>query len=99
MRIKEKEVLVILKKDELLEAIDEKFKQYFPMQSQKEEVSTVGEYISQQEAMKLLGRKATWFYNKRQSNELPAIKSGNSWWYLMSDIEKFIKNGRQSDAE
>lgn len=91
-------VLVILEKEDLLEAIEEKLQQFFPKNKTEEDISTVGEYISQQQAMKMLNRKTTWFYNSRKSGELPAIKSGNGWWYKLEDIEKFIKSGKQSDA-
>lgn len=98
MNINEKEVLVILRKEDLLEAIEEGLRKHFPMQKKEiEEIPAVGNYISQKEAMNLLNRKTTWFHNKRKSGELPGIKSGNSWWYQMSDIENFILNGSRSN--
>jgi hypothetical protein len=98
MTINGEKVLVILHKEDLLEAIEEKLQQFLPRNNAEEDISAVGEYISQQQAMKMLNRKTTWFYNSRKSGELPAIKSGNGWWYKLEDIEKFISNGRQSDA-
>jgi len=56
----------------------------------------MGDLITQEDAMKILGRKTTWFYNMRTSGKLKAIKSANKWWYKKEDIRSFIKNGEQS---
>lgn len=51
----------------------------------------IDEFITEDEAKKVLGRKTTWFYNARRSGELTAIKRANKWWYKKSDINEFIK--------
>lgn len=61
----------------------------FSMNSDSTEV--IDEYITEDEARKVLGRKTTWFYNARRSGELTAIKRANKWWYKKSDINAFIK--------
>ncbi len=66
-----------------------------PKQEERLEIEQVGDYYSQLVVMKLLNRKPTWFHNKRKSGELPAIKSGNQWWYKKTDIEDFVKNGQR----
>ena len=53
--------------------------------------SALGEWIPEAEAQKILGRKTTWFYNKRNSGELAGRKRGNKWWYAKSEILKFIE--------
>lgn len=52
----------------------------------------LGEWIAEEDAKKLLGRKTTWFFNKRKSRELQGKKKGNKWWYRVSDIKNFIEN-------
>lgn len=52
--------------------------------------------VSQEEAMKLLGRKNTWFYNMRMTGQLHGTKSANKWWYNKSDLQNFIRNGQRS---
>jgi hypothetical protein len=64
------------------------------IQSQKNDGKGLGDFITEKEAMKLLDKGATWFWNKRQSGELTGKKAGNSWYYKQSDILKFIENGK-----
>ena len=54
----------------------------------------LGDYIPEEEAMKLLGRGKTWFWNKRKSGELPAKKAAGRWYYRLKDIQKYIEDGR-----
>jgi len=63
------------------------------------EVKQLGEYVSQNEAMKMLNRKTSWFYLKRKSGELSAKKSANQWWYKRCDLENYVKNGFDSTSE
>ncbi len=53
--------------------------------------SALGDWIPESEAQKILGRKTTWFYNKRISGELTGKKRGGKWWYAKSEILKFIE--------
>jgi hypothetical protein len=53
--------------------------------------SQLGDWITESEAQKMLGRKTTWFYNMRKSGELTGRKRGNKWWYAISEILKFIE--------
>lgn len=50
----------------------------------------IDDYINEEEAKKVLGRKTTWFYNARKSGELKAMKRANKWWYKKSDINDYI---------
>ena len=58
--------------------------------------AALGDYITEKEAMKILNRKTTWFFNKRTSGELKGKKAGNVWYYKINDIKKFIDNGISS---
>lgn len=51
----------------------------------------LGDWIPESDARSLLGRKTTWFYNKRISGELTGKKRGGKWWYAKSEILKFIE--------
>ena len=64
--------------------------------SENDNSDIMGDLITQEEAMKILGRKTTWFYNMRTSGKLKAIKSANKWSYKKEDIRAFIKHGEQS---
>ena len=54
----------------------------------------LGDYISEEAAMKVLGRGKTWFWNKRRSGELPAKKAAGRWYYHQDDIKRYIENGK-----
>ncbi len=62
-------------------------------QKKDKESNVVGDYVPQREAMKILNRKTTWFHLKRKSGELTAVKSANQWWYKLSDLQNYVKNG------
>lgn len=53
----------------------------------------LGDYIPEEEAMKLLGRGKTWFWDKRKSGELPGKKAAGRWYYKKNDLKKYIENG------
>ena len=57
--------------------------------------SSVGDYIPETEAKKLLGRKTTWFWNMRISGQLAFTKVGNKIYYAKSDIVKLFDNSKQ----
>ena len=88
---------VYFNKDELSQVVKEVFTEFMTnLEEAPLDKGKLEGIISQEEAMKMLGRKTTWFHNKRISGELPAIKSANKWWYKKSIIQKFIENGRKS---
>ena len=92
-------VYMMIEQDQLTAAVKEAMKSVLSIDYKKEKqenVTQLGEYVSQYEAMKMLNRKTTWFHNKRKSGELPAKKSANQWWYKKSDLENFINNGVES---
>lgn len=51
-------------------------------------------YITEKEAINLLHKKATWFWQMRRSQKLPFKKVGNTVYYLLSDINSLIENSR-----
>jgi hypothetical protein len=67
-------------------------KTVLPKLQESTSANILGEWLPEEEAQKLLGRKTTWFYNKRKSGELEGKKRGNKWWYRLGDIQDFINN-------
>ena len=97
MEISKSSTILMVEKSELEEIIKGAISDLVPaIKKSSQDEKSVGEYIPQSEAMKILNRKTTWFHLKRKSDELPATKSGNQWWYKKEDIESFVKNGNVS---
>ncbi|MCX6257855.1 MAG: hypothetical protein NTW49_08180 [Bacteroidia bacterium] len=42
----------------------------------------------------MLHRSTTWFWQRRQDGTLTGQKRSGSWWYKLTDLEKFIENGK-----
>lgn len=55
----------------------------------------IGEFVSETFAMDKLGRKKTWFYLERKAGRLKAYKSGSKIFYKMSDLIKYIEDGKE----
>lgn len=56
----------------------------------------VGDYLTEAEAQKVLGRKATWFWSMRTKGLLPYSKVGNKVFYSKRDIEKFLEDHKSN---
>jgi hypothetical protein len=89
--INEDDILPIFEK-----AVNNVLGSHFIRRPENNNSDIMGDLITQEDAMKILGRKTTWFYNMRTTGKLKAIKSANKWWYNKEDIRAFIKNGEQS---
>lgn len=50
----------------------------------------VGDYMTETQAKKLLGRKTTWFWQLRTSGKLAFSKIGNTVYYHKDDIVKLL---------
>lgn len=55
----------------------------------------MGDYLSEEEVKKMLGRKTTWFWRMRNIGKLSYTKVGGKVFYLRKDIEKLLEAGRQ----
>jgi predicted DNA-binding transcriptional regulator AlpA len=51
----------------------------------------IGDFISEKEAMKMLGRKGTWFWMMRRDGKLPFSTVGKKVFYPKAEIEKLLK--------
>lgn len=60
----------------------------------KQKPNLTGEYISEKEAIEELGKKSTWFWNKRKSGELPFVKVGGKVWYHQADLLRLFSHGQ-----
>ena len=58
---------------------------------------SIGDYVSEEEAKRQLGRKTTWFWNLRTGGQLPFAKVGKKIFYLKSDIKLLIDRNMKRD--
>lgn len=58
--------------------------------SKGEHHAKLGDWIDEKEAQKLLGRKATWFWQRRKNGELVYTKVGNKIMYSRESILSFL---------
>ncbi len=77
--------------EELLEG-QEKILQ--ALSGRTEQKETIGDYISENDAKEILGRKATWFWNLRKTGKLKYTKVGNKIFYSKNDILIFIEGNK-----
>jgi len=54
--------------------------------------SSIGKYVSETEAKKLLGKGTTWFWEQRTKGTLKHSKVGATNYYKIEDLEKFIED-------
>lgn len=59
----------------------------------------IGEYISEEEAKRQVGRKTTWFWNLRTTGQLPFSKVGKKIFYLKSDIKKLLEKNTKNNGQ
>ena len=80
--------------DEFIEAVKSIKKFQENLERGDGKAGALGDYIEERQAMKILRRGKTWFWNKRKSEGLPGKKAAGRWYYKVADINKFIENGR-----
>lgn len=56
---------------------------------------TFGDYISESEAKKILGRKTTWFWNLRKQGKIPFTKVGAKIFYSKAEVLSFIEANKK----
>ena len=74
--------------------LEELFKSMLKDQEQNRSTSELGEYIEEKEAIQLLGRKTTWFYNMRQTGKLPFTKIGSKTYYSKADLIQILDKNK-----
>ncbi|MFN8353201.1 MAG: helix-turn-helix domain-containing protein [Spirosomataceae bacterium] len=80
-----------------LDKLEESQKKILSMLEGGQTTSTtsVGNYVPEPEAMRLLGRKSTWFWQQRTSGELAYSKVGNKIYYSRLDILALLDKNRK----
>jgi len=58
---------------------------------------TIGDYVSESEAAKLLGRKTTWFWNLRKAGTLAFTKVGNKVFYSKADLLQLMERNKKGN--
>ncbi len=61
------------------------------IQNRDQQRATLGKYVSEHEAKKLLGKSTTWLWEQRTKGKLPSSKVGATNYYRLEDIEKLIE--------
>jgi hypothetical protein len=54
----------------------------------------IGDYLPEQEAKKLLGRKTTWFWSMRKLGRLAFTRIGNKIFYAKQDIINLLNRNK-----
>lgn len=79
--------------EELIAAVKSIKKFQENLERGEENARPLGDYIDESQAMKILKRGKTWFWNKRKTGELPGKKAAGRWYYKVTDIYKYIEDG------
>jgi hypothetical protein len=87
----------VLVPEEWLEQIDEKLNSLMS-RPHEQESKTLGDWISEEDAKQLLGRKTTWFYHRRIGGELEYTKAGRTTYYSRASINRYLEQNRNSAA-
>lgn len=74
------------KQDKILDAI----------QSKEVQSETIGDYISETDAKKILGRKSTWFWKLRKEGKVSFIKIGNKIFYSKAELLSYFEKNKNS---
>lgn len=89
---KNKEQLLVLVDQHRLEYIISKIEELSELVRMKNStIPTIGEFISEPEAKKLMKKGTTWFWEMRKKGKLTASKTGNVNYYRIEDLKKLIE--------
>lgn len=67
--------------------------------SNADAANCIGDYISEEEAKRQVGRKTTWFWNLRTTGQLPFSKIGKKIFYLKGDIKKLLERNKKIEGQ
>lgn len=56
------------------------------------EEGRLGDYITEEKAQKVLGKKKSWFSNLRIFDKFPFTKLGSTVWYKKDDLLQLLHN-------
>lgn len=66
------------------------------LQNSETHKETIGDYISETDAKRILGRKSTWFWNLRKEGRVPFTKIGNKIFYSKAEILGYFEKNKNS---
>jgi predicted DNA-binding transcriptional regulator AlpA len=75
---------------EVLESILKTQQEILQLLKGESNAEQIGDFISEKEAMKMLGRKGTWFWMMRRDGKLPFSTFGKKVFYPKAEIEKLL---------
>ena len=79
-----------------IDSIKEDQQKIIKLLSNSHSNQNLGDYISESEAKKLVGRQTTWFWGMRTSGQLMFTKVGNKIFYSKDDIIKLLDGNKTS---
>jgi hypothetical protein len=77
--------------EELLDTLVAKQDRIIELLEAKKEAALNG-FITERQAMELLSKKVTWFWQMRKTGQLPFKKIGRTIYYSREDISSLLKN-------
>lgn len=84
-----KESLLVIP-EEFLKVIQEKQDKILSLLEKKSDPS-IENFITEKDAMKLLKRHSTWFWQMRKCGALPYSKIGKAIYYSLSDLQRLVE--------
>ncbi len=97
-REKSKESMLLVPED-FLQDISEKTGRILELLAEERDSNqSLGGYITEPEASRLLGRKTTWFWNLRKIGKLSFTKVGNKIFYNKADIIALLDSNRKGNS-
>jgi hypothetical protein len=79
---------------ERLEAIEKMLSEIIALSQSKKDIGSESlNHITEKEAMKLVGKKGTWFWLMRRSGQLKFTKVGSKVFYSVDELQKLVSEG------
>ncbi len=79
---------------ERLEAIEKMLSEILALSQSKKGIGSESlNHITEKEAMKLVGKKGTWFWLMRRSGQLKFTKVGSKVFYSVDELQKLVSEG------
>lgn len=64
------------------------------LEGSQKQIGSLGNYITEREAIIILGKKTTWFWKMRKSGKLSSTKIGGTNYYDKKDIILLLDNNK-----
>lgn len=91
----ETKTMVLVTPEFLQEILNQQERILQILTSMADQKKSIGDYISESDAKKMLGRNTTWFWNLRKTGKLPFTKVGNKVFYTKTDIFRFLEGNKR----